>query len=88
MMNLDSISIEEGQNALPFHCKLETDFWESVSQSNKTVNTHFGSKKSTGNFNGEDLDLQISSVYKYGITQLFTEAVGNYNTFFNKLQME
>ena len=39
-MNLDSMCIEEGLNPSPFHSKLEADFWESVSQSNKTVNTN------------------------------------------------
>ena len=77
MMNPDCMSIEEGQNPLPFHGKFETDFWESVSQSHKTVNTHFSSQMSMGNFDGEDLDLEMSSVYKDGIKQLFTTAVSN-----------
>ena len=71
------MSIEEGQNHSPFHGKFETDFWESVSQSHKTVNTHFGSQASTSNFNGEDLDLDMSSVYKDGINKHFTKAVSN-----------
>ena len=66
--------IEEGLNPLPFHGKFEADFWESVSQSNKTVNTHFSSQASTSDFDGED--LKMSSVYKDGTEiQPFTEGV-------------
>ena len=61
------------QNPLPFHGKFKANFWESVSQSNKTVNTHFCSQSSTGNFNGEDLGM--SSVYKDGKIETFTEGV-------------
>ena len=69
-MNLDSMCIEEGLNPLPFNGKFEADFWESVSQLNKTVNTHFG----RSNFDSEDLEM--SSVCKDGTeTQPFTEGV-------------
>ena len=73
-MNPDYMFIEEGLNPLPFHFKFEADFWESVSQSNKTVNTHFSSQASTSDFDGED--LKMSSVYKDGTEiQPFTEGV-------------
>ena len=72
-MNPDYMCIEEGPNPLPFHGKFEADFWESVSQLNKTVNTHFGSQASTSDFDGEDLEM--SSVYKDGKMQPFTEGV-------------
>ena len=45
-MNPDYMCIEEGPNPLLFHGKFEADFWESVSQLNTTVNTHFGSQAS------------------------------------------
>ena len=51
--------IEEGLNPLPFHSKFEADFWESVRQSNKTVNTHFGIQVSTSDFNSEDLEIHL-----------------------------
>ena len=70
---LDSLCIEEGLNPLPFHGKFEADFWESVSQLNKTVNTHFSSQASTSDFNSEDLEM--SSVYKDGKMEPLTEAV-------------
>ena len=64
-MNLDSMCIEQGLNPLPFHGKFEADFWESVCQSNKTVNTHFDSE-----------DLEMSSVYKDGTEkEPFSEGV-------------
>ena len=72
-MNPDYMCIEEGSNPLPFHGKFEADFWESVSQSNKTVNTNFCIQSSTGNFDGEDLEM--SSVYKDGKMEPFTEGV-------------
>ena len=73
-MNLDSMCIEEGLNPLPFYSKFESDFWESVSQSNKTVNTHFGRQVSTSDFDGEDLEM--SSVYKDGTeTEPISEGV-------------
>ena len=72
-MNPDYMCIEEGSNPLPLHGKFEADFWESVSQSNKTVDTHFSSQASTSNFDGEDLEM--SSVYKDGKMQAFTEGV-------------
>ena len=72
-MNPDSMCIEEGLNPLPFNGKFEADFWESVSQLNKTVNTHFSSQASTGNFSCEDLEM--SSVYKDGKMEPFTERV-------------
>ena len=53
---------EEGLNPLPFHGKFEADFWESVSKSNETVNTHSSSQVSTSNFDSEDLEML--SVYK------------------------
>ena len=40
---------------------MQTDFWESVSESHKTVNMH-SSQSSTGNFICEYLDLEMSSV--------------------------
>ena len=58
---------------MPFHGKFEADFSESVSRSNKTVNTHFGSWVSMSDFNSEDLEM--SSVYKDGKMQPFTEGV-------------
>ena len=70
-MNPDSMWIEEGINPLPFHGKFEADFWESVSQWNKTINTHFGSQVSTSDFDIEDLEM--SSVYKDGKMEPFTE---------------
>ena len=72
-MNPDSMWIEEGLNPSPFHGKFEADFWESVSQLNKTVNTHFGSQVSMIDLNGEDLEM--SSVYKDGKREPFTEGV-------------
>ena len=72
-MNPDSMCIEEGLNPLPFNGKFEADFWESVSQLNKTVNTHFGSQASTSDFDSEDLEM--SSVYKDDKMQPFTEGV-------------
>ena len=72
-MNLDSMCIEVGLNPSPFHSKFEADFWESVSQSNKTVNTHFSSQASTSDFDSEDLEM--SSVYKDGKTEPFSEGV-------------
>ena len=65
--------IEEGPNPLPFHGKFEADFWESVSQSNNTVNTHFSSQASTCDFNSED--FKMSSVYTDGKMEPFTEGV-------------
>ena len=74
-MNPDYMCIEEGPNPLPFHGKFEADFWEPVSQLNKTVNTHFSSQVSIGNFDGEDLEM--SSVYKDGKMEPFTEGVSS-----------
>ena len=74
-MNPDYMCIEEGSNPSPFHSKFEADFWGSVSQLNKTVNTYFGSQASTGNFDSEDLEM--SSVYKDGKMKGFTEGVSN-----------
>ena len=65
--------IEEGLNPSPFHSKFEADFWESVRQSNKTVNTHFGSQASMSDYDIEDLEM--SSVYKDGKTEPFSEGV-------------
>ena len=81
-MNPDYMCIEEGPNPLPFHSKFEADFWESVSQSNNTVNTHFGSQASTGDSDGEDLEM--SSVYKDGKMELFTEGVSE-KIFYSKI---
>ena len=63
-MNPEYMCIDEAPEPLPFHCKFEADFWESVSQDNNS--THFYSQCSTRNFNGEDLEM--SSVYKDGKT--------------------
>ena len=52
---------------------LRADFWESVRQSNKTVNTHFGSQASMSDYDIEDLEM--SSVYKDGKTEPFSEGV-------------
>ena len=52
-MNPDYMCIEEEPNPSPFHGKFEADFWESVSQSNKTVNIHFSSQLSTSNFESQ-----------------------------------
>ena len=72
-MNPDYMCIEEGPNPLPFHSKFEADFWESVSQLNNTVNTHFGSQVSMGDFDGEDFEM--SSVHKDGKMEPFTKRV-------------
>ena len=66
-------SSQASMGNLPFHGQFEADFWESVSQLNKTVNTHFSSQASTGNFSCEDLEM--SSVYKDGKMEPFTERV-------------
>ena len=67
-MNPEYMCIEEAPEPLPFHSQFETDFWESVSQDNSM---HFSSQCS--NFNGECLEM--TSVYKDGKMEPFTEAV-------------
>ena len=69
-MNPEYMCIEEAPEPSPFHGQFEWDFWESVSQDNST---HFCSQCS--NFDGQHLEM--SSAYKDGKIEPFTEVVSN-----------
>ena len=70
-MNPEYMCIEEAEEPLPFHSQFEKYFWDSVSQDNNSM--HFCSQCS--NFKGEHLEM--SSFYKDGKIEPFTEAVSN-----------
>ena len=66
-MNPEYMCIEEAPEPLPFHGQFETDFWESVSQENRS--------SSRTNFDSEHFEM--SSVFNDGEKTPFTEGVSN-----------
>ena len=70
-MNPEYMCIEEAEEPLPFQSQFEKYFWDSVSQDNNSMHSVASAVTSKVEH------LEMSSFYKDGKIEPFTEAVSN-----------